>query len=59
MKAWQYLVVPIEGQVLTSDELNDYGDMGWELVTVEIGYSTLKGKAAKASRFYIFKRPKD
>jgi len=59
MKTWQYLVVLIEGEVLTSDGLNDYGSMGWELVTVGVGYSTLQGKAAEPGRFYIFKRPED
>jgi len=41
---------------MTGERLNEYGDFGWELVTIEIGYETLKGTTDRPTRFYIFKR---
>ncbi|MFC1894292.1 DUF4177 domain-containing protein [Chloroflexota bacterium] len=57
MNAWEYLVISKTGRGLTSQKLNEYGDLGWELVTVTVSYKTLRGEADSPTRFYIFKRP--
>jgi hypothetical protein len=59
MSAWEYEVVETWGVPLTSAAMNEYGNKGWELVTVMDAYTTLKGESEKATRYYVFKRPKN
>jgi hypothetical protein len=59
MTIWEYNVVEKWGVPYTSQEMNQYGETGWELVTIIEAYITLKGISEKASRYYIFKRPKE
>jgi hypothetical protein len=56
MKAWEYLVIRRYGEPLSSERLNEFGDMGWELVTVLPSYATMRAVARKPTRFYVFKR---
>jgi hypothetical protein len=55
---WEYNVVEIWGTPLGAEKLNEYGVQGWELVTVIPDFRTLRGVGQKATRYYIFKRPK-
>ncbi len=55
---WEYRVIDKWGVPLTGEELNKYGADGWELITVIESYSTMQGAAEKATRYYIFKRPR-
>jgi hypothetical protein len=56
---WEYEVVETWGTPLDSQKLNEYGAQGWELITALPDYLTLKGEVEKATRYYIFKRPKE
>lgn len=58
MITWEYNVIEKWGVPFTSQEMNQYGDNGWELVTVIEAYETVKGVLANPLRYYIFKRPK-
>jgi hypothetical protein len=59
MTIWEYNVVEKWGVPFTGQEMNHYGDEGWELVSVIDSYITSKGISRKALRFYVFKRPKN
>ncbi len=58
MVTWEYEVVETWGTPLAAEQLNEYGAQGWELVTAIPDYLTLRGVGEKATRYYIFKRPK-
>ena len=57
MNLWEYNVVEKWGIPFTGEELNKYGEDGWELVTVVEAYETLQGTLSNALRYFIFKRP--
>lgn len=59
MKTWEYLVIRRYGAPIGSEKLSEFGDLGWELVTVIPSYSTMRAVARKPTRFYIFKRPQE
>lgn len=58
MNTWEYNVIEKWGAPLMGEELNKYGDDGWELVTVIDAYITMKGITEDAFRYFVFKRPK-
>jgi hypothetical protein len=58
MTIWEYNVVEKWGVPFSSQEMNKYGNDGWELVTVIGAYETLKGSLSEALRYFVFKRLK-
>jgi hypothetical protein len=52
-------VVEKWGIPFNTRELNEIGNEGWELITAIEEYGTVKGVAEKATRYYVFKRPKE
>ena len=63
MQKWEYNIVSTSTRSLTSEELNKYGDAGWELsaVSSETKVTQFPG-ASNTTRVeftqYLFKRPK-
>jgi|WetSurMetagenome_2_1015567.scaffolds.fasta_scaffold699790_2 hypothetical protein len=58
MTIWEYEVISKSGTPLEASELSVYGKQGWELITIIEDYLTLRGIPEKATRYYIFKRPR-
>ena len=59
MTIWEYNVIEKWGLPFTNQEMNAYGEEGWELVTVIPSYETVKGTFSEALRYFIYKRQKE
>ncbi len=59
MITWEYNVIEKWGVPFTSQEMNQYGDNGWELVTVIEAYETVKGVLAESLKILHIQTPKE